>query len=72
MLASSLQLAHIMTKQDVYQLFGAINDSDLARKINLTRQAIGQWPATLSVKHADHIRGVAMRQGIKVPKKLMR
>jgi hypothetical protein len=59
-----------MTKQDVYQLFGASTAAELARKIGCTRQNIGQWPEILSRKHADSIVGIAERQGIKVPKRL--
>lgn len=51
-----------MKKSEAIQLFGS--QSNMARALGITRQAVWQWPEDLSMIRTDWVRGAAMRLGI--------
>ncbi len=54
----------LMKKTDAIRAFGT--PKELADAINITRQAIYQWPEELSAAIADRVLAAAFRKGIKI------
>lgn len=50
-----------MTKKEAINLFGEVKD--LAAALNISRQAVYQWPDKLPQDQADRITGAAWRLG---------
>ena len=55
----------IMTKSDAIQLFGDVKS--LSNALNITRQAIYQWPEDINESTKDRIIGAAIRCKKTVP-----
>lgn len=56
-----------MNKKQAMRLFKVKTETELAGELNISRQAVNQWPDKLPQKTADWITGVAVRKrGIKL------
>lgn len=53
-----------MKKADAIQLFSTVRE--LAEALEITRQAIYQWPEDLPQETVDRINGAALRKGLLV------
>ncbi len=57
-----------MKKEDAISIFG--ERKDLAAALEITPQAISQWPERLSQEQADRVRGAAIRLGKPIPRRI--
>jgi hypothetical protein len=59
-----------MTKNQAAGLFGTTH-AGLARKLNLTRQAVSRWPSDLTDVQTDRVLGAALRLRVRIPRELI-